>query len=138
MIIGTVGAIETTKGLSLIIDGETSPTTKEYYYLSSYAPVTGDRVLIEEINGTYIVIGKINNSVQDSAARWVKGITTSREGIRVNFVDGTQSTNVSVFQANGVWNQTHSDHTYPIVFKETGDVFYIAYAGGTWKRITTS
>jgi hypothetical protein len=138
MILGTVGAIETTRGLSLIIDGETAPTTKEYYYLASYAPVTGDRVLIEEINGTYIVIGKITNSVQDSAARWVKGLSTSKDGIQVNYVDGTQSAAAAVVQANSVWNRSHTDHTYPIVFMESGNVFYIAYSGGTWKRITTS
>lgn len=61
MILGVISAIES-GGLQLLIDGEEEPTTKEYCYMASYAPVAGDRVLIEEINGTYVVIGKVVNS----------------------------------------------------------------------------
>ena len=58
MILGVISAIES-GGLQLLIDGEEEPTTKEYCYVASYLPIAGDRVLIEEINGTYVVIGKV-------------------------------------------------------------------------------
>lgn len=56
-ILGTVSAFDSTAGISLTIDGESAATTKKYKYLSSYAPVVGDRVLILKMAGTYIVIG---------------------------------------------------------------------------------
>lgn len=61
MILGVISAVES-GGLQLLIDGEEEPTTKEYCYVASYLPIAGDRVLIEEINGTYVVIGKVVQS----------------------------------------------------------------------------
>lgn len=61
MILGVISSIES-GGLQLLIDGEEEPTTKEYCYVASYLPIAGDRVLIEEINGTYVVIGKVVQS----------------------------------------------------------------------------
>lgn len=43
----------------MTIDGESSPTTKDYMFLSSYTPVVGDRVIIEEISGSYVVLGAV-------------------------------------------------------------------------------
>ena len=48
MKLGTISAVDNTNGLTLVIDGESSATTKKYHYLSSYVPTAGDRVLIEE------------------------------------------------------------------------------------------
>lgn len=59
MILGTISAYTSGTGVALTIDGESTPTTKKYLFLSSYTPVVGDRVLIEEISGTYVVIGKV-------------------------------------------------------------------------------
>ena len=58
-LLGTVQIYTANKGIRLIIDGETVRTSKYYRHLSSYTPSTGDRVLILEIAGTYIVLGKI-------------------------------------------------------------------------------
>lgn len=58
MIIGTVSTITAGK-CSVVIDGETQPTNKKYKTLSSYTPATGDRVLIAEIAGSYVILGKI-------------------------------------------------------------------------------
>lgn len=107
MLLGTISAVIENAGLRLTIDGEDSPTTKEYRFLDSYIPRVGDRVLVAEVSDSYVVLGRVTGTIKYP-------------------------------QANSVWNKTHSDHTYPIVFRETGNVFYIAYSGGTWKKITTS
>lgn len=59
MILGTISAVDDDNGLQLIIDGEDDPTTKKYTYMASYVPAANDRVLIEEISGSYVIIGKI-------------------------------------------------------------------------------
>lgn len=59
ILLGTVVTYIANQGINLMIDGETVRTTKRYRHLSSYTPSNGDRVLILEIAGTYIVLGKI-------------------------------------------------------------------------------
>lgn len=59
MILGTISAYTSGTGVALTIDGESTPTTKNYLFLASYSPAVNDRVLIEEISGTYVVIGKV-------------------------------------------------------------------------------
>lgn len=59
MILGTISAVDSDNGLQLIIDGEDEPTTKKYTYMSSYVPAANDRVLIEEISGSYVIMGKV-------------------------------------------------------------------------------
>ena len=47
-------------GLSLRFDGSMTDSNKQYKRLESYAaPATGDRVYIQKISGTYIVLGKV-------------------------------------------------------------------------------
>lgn len=66
MILGTISEVDNTKGLTLVIDGEETPTEKKYSYLASYVPATGDRVLIEEISDTYVIVGKLITNYNDS------------------------------------------------------------------------
>lgn len=40
-------------------DGETSATTKQYPWLASYTPTSGDRVLLAKVSGIYVILGKI-------------------------------------------------------------------------------
>lgn len=50
----------TNNGVSVQFDGETTPSAKKYKHLSSYNnPAVGDRVLMLEISGTYIILGKV-------------------------------------------------------------------------------
>lgn len=63
MIIGTVHAVTGTE-LTLLIDGETEPTTKTYKQTGFYIPKAGDRVTIEEINGSYVVTGTIGKCMR--------------------------------------------------------------------------
>lgn len=66
MILGTISAVDDVTGLQLIIDGEDEPTTKKYTYMASYVPTANDRVLIEEISGSYVIMGKVISAVSDS------------------------------------------------------------------------
>lgn len=59
MILGTIHAVDDDNGLRLIIDGEDEPTTKKYSYMASYVPTANDRVIIEEISGSYVIMGKV-------------------------------------------------------------------------------
>lgn len=66
MILGTISAVDEEVGLQLIIDGEDEATTKKYTYMASYVPAEGDRVLIEEVGGSYVIIGKIITETSNS------------------------------------------------------------------------
>ncbi len=59
MILGTISTYASGTGIGLIVDGESSPTTKKYMFLGSYSPAVGDRVIAEDISGSYVVLGKI-------------------------------------------------------------------------------
>lgn len=43
----------------IVFDGETVASEKQYPYIGSYTPAAGDRVLLERVSGSYIVIGKV-------------------------------------------------------------------------------
>ena len=59
MILGTVKSNTSGSGVTVQIDGESAATTKKYTYLSSYTPAVNDRVLIAEVGGSYVILGKI-------------------------------------------------------------------------------
>jgi hypothetical protein len=40
-------------------DGDTTASSKQYPYLSSYTPASNDRVLLANIGGSHVIIGKI-------------------------------------------------------------------------------
>lgn len=89
MILGTISAIDDDNGIQLIIDGEDTATTKKYSYVASYVPAVDDRVLVEEISGSYVIIGKV--------------ITETSESGRVNYA--TNATN-----ATNAENAEEADH----------------------------
>ena len=85
MILGTVQAVDNTSGLSILLDSETEATTKDYKYLASYVPAVGDRVLIEQISGTYVIIGKIISTKANAGqAAHATSATTATTANRVN------------------------------------------------------
>lgn len=61
MILGKIARRINGTGATVIIDGEETATEKPYLWLSSYFPMVGDRVLIEEISGQYVIIGSVTN-----------------------------------------------------------------------------
>jgi hypothetical protein len=66
MILGVIKNVDDNNGLKVLIDGETSTSTKKYSYLASYVPAVNDRVVIEEIGGSYVIIGKIVTEIEQS------------------------------------------------------------------------
>lgn len=56
--LATVGAV-TASGVTLIFDGQTTPTAKSYKRLASYSPSAGQRVLVAKLSGSYVVLGAI-------------------------------------------------------------------------------
>lgn len=59
-LLGTVKTIKST-GLSILIDGETEATKKDYLFLGSYIPKVNDRVLIARIGSSYVVLGNVSS-----------------------------------------------------------------------------
>ena len=58
MIIGTIASVEA-GAASVIIDSEDTATRKMYKSINSYSPKVGDRVLLDRIGGSYVIIGSI-------------------------------------------------------------------------------
>ena len=48
-----------TGGLFIQFYGETTPSLKPFKRLGSYSPTVGDVVIVQNINGSYIVTGKV-------------------------------------------------------------------------------
>lgn len=46
-------------GVMLQFYGEDSQSSKPYKRLSSYTPVSGDVVMVQKINGSYVITGKV-------------------------------------------------------------------------------
>ncbi|HWQ29863.1 MAG TPA: hypothetical protein VN549_02645 [Negativicutes bacterium] len=57
--LGTIDPFYTSGRPRIVFDGETAASQKRYPYLSSYTPVANDRVLLERVKGSYIVMGKV-------------------------------------------------------------------------------
>ena len=53
----TVSSI--TGGLFIQFYGESTPSLKPFKRLGSYTPAVGDTVIVQNINGSYIVTGKV-------------------------------------------------------------------------------
>lgn len=72
MILGTIVEVTDGSGLSLLIDGEETPTEKDYMFLSSYSPAVDDRVLIEEISETYVVLGSLTDTKGEASVPYAE------------------------------------------------------------------
>lgn len=95
MILGTVQAVDNTNGLSILLDSETEATTKDYKYLASYVPAVGDRVLIEQISGSYVIIGKIISTKANAGqAAHATSATTATTANSVNNNYGSNAADI--------------------------------------------
>ena len=109
MILGTITTVDNDNGLQLIIDGEDEPTTKKYTYMASYVPEANDRVLIEEIGGSYVIMGKVINDYTDSGiARQADTATNATNA--VNATNATNATTAASCTGNAA-SATVSDKT---------------------------
>lgn len=120
MLLGTINSYVAGQGVTLTIDGEDAPTRKKYYILKSYTPVVGDRVLIEEISDSYIVLGcaTATSSGTSSSVKWgnITGTLSSQSDLQ-NALNAKQNTltagsNISI-----------SGSTISASFTETDPVF---------------
>ena len=92
MILGTISAVDDSDGLQLIIDGEDTATTKKYTYVASYVPAVNDRVIIEEVGGSYVIMGKIINDVGSSGiARQADNATNATNAINAVNADNAST-----------------------------------------------
>lgn len=59
--IAKIGSGSSSLGWTLILDGQTTATTKRYKTLTSISVSVsaGDRVLVAKISGTYLIVGKL-------------------------------------------------------------------------------
>jgi hypothetical protein len=80
LLLGTVTSTSG-EGVSVTIDGETSPTTKKYTFIQGYYPQTGDRVVIAEVGNQYVILGKLATSRLQSSARFVNDQQTTNRNI---------------------------------------------------------
>lgn len=102
MILGTISAVDSDNGLQLIIDGEDTPTTKKYTYMASYVPTANDRVLIEEISGSYVIMGKVISDVASSGiAREAATATNADNALNADVSDKTKGFDSSVGSISG-------------------------------------
>ena len=97
MILGTITTVDDNNGLCLIVDGEDSATTKKYSYLSSYVPTANDRVLIEEIGGSYVILGKIITEYTSSGiVRQAENATNAENAVNsTNSINATNAENAT-------------------------------------------
>lgn len=85
MILGTIKSVIFETGVTVLIDGETEPTAKKYMWLAPYRPAVGDRVLIAEVSGSYVILGKICDSYLDSRATFLRNNVNNPDNGMVSF-----------------------------------------------------
>lgn len=59
LLLGTVVAYDTTKGVRIQLDGEEAPGTKYYKSRKGLITAVGDRVVLAPISGSYVVLGTV-------------------------------------------------------------------------------
>lgn len=126
MILGKI-SYRYSNGLELIIDGEDEPTNKVYRYLASYVPSNGDRVLIEEIGDSYVVLGKVIDQYSDSG----KARTASTADTATTATTATSATSAS--SATNATNATYA--SYVKSYSGNYNVQFAYFNGDIWARI---
>lgn len=56
--LGKIDSAYSTGKPRIIFDGE-EVSVKQYTYVANYSPVANDRVLLANVSGTYVILGKI-------------------------------------------------------------------------------
>jgi len=88
--LGTVGKGFVSGGaIPVLFDGSTAETLKKYNCIGSYIPAIGDRILMAEIGGSFVVIGNVSNSAKIKPSQVTPPISISTTGT----ADTTYSSN---------------------------------------------
>jgi hypothetical protein len=123
MILGKI-SYRYSNGLELIIGGEDEPTNKVYRYLASYVPSNGDRVLIEEIGDSYVVLGKVIDQYSDSG----KARTASTADTADKATSASSATNAT--------NATNATYTnYVKSYSGSSNIQFAYFNGNIWAKI---
>lgn len=130
MILGTIGSYTAGQGVTLIIDGEDAPTTKSYYILKSYNPTVGDRVMIQEISGTYVVLGQVSKTGGGGGGGGGDAVWGSITGTLSNQSDLQSALNAKQAKLTAGSNISISGSTISASFTETDPVFTASPAHG--------
>jgi hypothetical protein len=130
MLLGKVQARDNTEGLQIIIDGEDEPTTKKYHYLASYVPSAGDRILIEEIGDSYVVLGKVID--QYSSSGIVRKATNADNATNADKADKATSAS-SATNATNATNATYTN--YVKSYSGSYNIQFTYYNGNIWAKI---
>ena len=85
MMLGTISTYWNNSGVKVTIDGEETQTEKPYLWLAPYLPKVGDRVLIEEVGGQYVILGKVTGSASDSMVTGVSPYGGYNDGALIEF-----------------------------------------------------
>lgn len=113
MILGTISAVDSYDGITLVIDGEDVATTKKYSYISSYSPTVNDRVIIEEIGGSYVILGKIITDVASSGiAREALSAVSAQNATNADACSGNAATSTVSNTTKGFDSSVGSDNGY--------------------------
>lgn len=59
LLLATVGASSSSTGTTLRIDGDSAAGSQRYRKISGQSLSAGDRVLVAQVGGSYVIIGKI-------------------------------------------------------------------------------
>lgn len=79
--IGTIDVAYSGTGFAKVkFDGESATSTKAYPFLASYFPVPGDRVVLMPAGNTYVIVGKIDDTVNNLVKR-VAALETLTNGL---------------------------------------------------------
>ena len=133
MLLGKVQARDNTEGLQIIIDGEDEPTTKKYHYLASYVPAAGDRILIEEIGDSYVVLGKVID--QYSSSGIVRKATNADNATNADKADKA-TTATSASSATNATNATNATYTnYVKSYSGSYNIQFAYFNGNIWAKI---
>jgi hypothetical protein len=57
--LGSIDSSYTSGSPKILFDGESTVSSKQFTRLGSYTPVAGDRVLLANVAGTFVILGKI-------------------------------------------------------------------------------
>lgn len=131
MILGTIGSYTAGQGVTLIIDGEDAPTTKSYYILKSYNPTVGDRVMIQEISGTYVVLGQVTTTGGGGGGGGGDAVWGDITGTLSDQTDLQNALNAKQAKLTAGENiSISSNNTISATFTETDPIFTASPAAG--------
>lgn len=132
----TVGAVYS-DGVTLLFDGEESPSEKHYKCNVGATIQAGDRVRILKDSGTYVieyVVGAPNSRIKPANAVRADSAATATSATTAVSAD-------SATRANQIINQNYPTlNIYDLYLRATSaTVFQIRYGtSGSWRTITTT